>query len=105
MDDLLDEDFYVWYLNHERQFFARALVEFGGYTAAQAEQEALERYPYEPPNEDRGAVFHDLPWHWAMVRLHGDCFWVSRPELTYPPHDFGTQYMAAFSGEGLGGNS
>jgi len=90
----IDEADYVRYLNHERQFFARALVEFGGYNAAQADREALERYPYEPANPDRGWIFHDSPWHWAMIRLHGNCFWASQPDLTQPPHDYWEDYFA-----------
>ncbi len=95
----VNEGYYLRYLNHERQYFARALVEAGGFDEADAAREALFRYPYEPPNPDRGGVFHDLPWHWAMIRLHGHCFWMSKPELTYPPENFHREYMASLPDE------
>ena len=81
-----DEDEYRRYLDNERWLFALALSDYGGISPEQAEREALERYPYEPPDTlYRGIIFHDLAWHRAMIRLHGHMYWVSRPELQRMP--------------------
>ena len=84
-----DEGEYHRYLDDERRLFALALSGYGGMAAEQAEREALERYPYEPPDTPyRGIIFHDLAWHWAMIRLHGHGYWVSRPELQHMPEAY-----------------
>jgi hypothetical protein len=83
------EDEYVRYLHAERQLFAFVLVTFGEFSPEDAEREALERYPYEPPDtECRGLVFHDTSWHWAMLRLHGHGYWKSRPELVHDAESY-----------------
>lgn len=88
-DPWADEGEYARYLDNERRLYSLALVEHGGLSPEQASREALERYPYEPPATPyRGLIFHDLAWHWAMLRLHGHMYWVSRPELQQMPEAF-----------------
>lgn len=89
-DSTWTEEEYRDYLEEERRLFALALVEFGSFSEAMANKEALKRYPYEPPETPfRGLIFHDLAWHWAMCRIHGHGYWWSQPELQTPPESFG----------------
>lgn len=75
---------YLAYLEHERHLFAWCLVEHGGRTQEAAAREALEAYPYEPPEYAyRGFVFHDLAWHWAMLTIFRDDYWRTHPELAH----------------------
>jgi hypothetical protein len=73
---------YLADLAHERHMFAWCFVEYGGRTHEEAEQAALDAYPYEPPEEEyRGLKFHDLAWHWAMLTIFRDGYWRTHPEL------------------------
>jgi hypothetical protein len=73
---------YLAYVEHERHMFAWCLVEHGGWTQQAATQQALEAYPYQPPEDDcRGLRFHDLAWHWAMLTIFRDDYWRTHPEL------------------------
>lgn len=84
-----DEEEYQRYLECERRLFALALTHHGGMTPEQAKREALERYPYEPPDTSyRGMIFHEIAWHWAMIRLHGHEYSRSHPELRNAPESF-----------------
>lgn len=83
------EDEYVEYLHGERRGFAWAMQQNGGCTPAQAEAAALKRYPYEASDTPfRGFIFHDHSWHWAMLAIHGDFYWVEHPELLDPPPEY-----------------
>jgi hypothetical protein len=62
---------------------------YGGLTAAGADAAALERYPYESSEAAcRGLVFHDEAWHWAMLKIHQDGYWLTHPELASPPAEY-----------------
>ncbi|PKW00182.1 hypothetical protein ATK30_0269 [Amycolatopsis echigonensis] len=83
------EEEYVEYLAGERRRFAWVMQRHGGLPAAQAEAAALERYPYEARGKPyRGLIFHDESWHWAMLKIHGELYWVAHPELTQPSADY-----------------
>lgn len=83
------EEAYVEYLAGERRRFAWVMQRHGGRSAAQAAAAALERYPYEASDEPyRGLIFHDEPWHWGMLAIHGDAYWVKHPELAQPSADY-----------------
>ena len=84
-----DEESYCRYLVIERHFFALALRDYGGLSFEQSQHVALQRYPYEAVNEpERGLIFHDLAWHWAMLHLYGERYWDSRPELLNEPEAY-----------------
>ncbi|MEU7314920.1 hypothetical protein [Streptomyces sp. NPDC007083] len=84
-----DEDEYRDCLRSERRAYAWVMQHHGGLTPAEAEDAALEQYPYEPPDAPfRGLVFHDEAWHWAMLAIHGDRYVVEHPELVGPPHEY-----------------
>jgi hypothetical protein len=83
------EDEYAEYPHGERRCFAWVMRRYGGCTPAQAETAALERYPYEPNDAPfRGFIFHDHSWHWAMLAIHGNFYWVEHPELRDPPPEY-----------------
>ena len=83
------EDEYVAYLTSERRRFAWVMRRYGGLTAVQADAAALERYPYEASDTPyRGLVFHDEAWHWAMLKIHQDRYWLTHPELASPPAEY-----------------
>ena len=76
---------YLAYLSAERQLYAWVLRELGQWDASRAEAEALAFYGDEAPDApNRGLVFHDEAWHWAMLRLHGNGYWWTRPGLQTP---------------------
>ncbi|WP_084774556.1 hypothetical protein [Nonomuraea candida] len=83
------EEEYVTYLRGERRRFAWVMRRYGGLSPSEAEAAALNRYPYEPSDEAyRGLIFHDEAWHWAMLELYGDSYWIDRPELTHPSPEY-----------------
>ena len=42
-------------------------------------------YVYESKEDNyRTLVFHDEAWHWAMLKIFGDGYWRSKPELSSP---------------------
>ena len=85
-DDTWPEDEYVQYLRGERARYAWVMRTYGTMSSAQANEAADLRYPYEPPGTAfRGLVFHDEAWHWAMLALKGERYWLRYPELARPP--------------------
>lgn len=86
-----NEDEYTAYLGAERRRFAWVMVRHGGLSPDQAEAAALKHYPYEASDAKyRELVFHDRAWHWAMLTIHGDQYWIKHPELEQPS----AEYMA-----------
>ncbi|MBM7861216.1 hypothetical protein [Lentzea nigeriaca] len=86
-----DESEYLAYLESERTDFAWAMQHYGGLSADDARQAAVEFYEYEPPDAPyRGLVFHDLAWDWAMERIMARCdypYWHTHP-VPEPPPDY-----------------
>jgi hypothetical protein len=88
------ESEYVAHLNRERHLYAWCLVRFGSFDPAVAHREAELWYPYEPPSDPyRWLVFHDMAWHWAMLKIHGANYWLEDPTLEEPS----AQYWAELS--------
>lgn len=64
---------YSQYLEAERHLFAWCLMRIGGFSASDANAEALIRYPWESPEDEyRELVFHRTAWTWAIIRIFGD---------------------------------
>ncbi len=83
------EDQYVQYLQDERRCFAWVMQRYGSLNATQAELAAVQRYPFEASDAPhRGLVFHDEAWHWAMLRIYGEGYWVRHPELVEPSAEY-----------------
>jgi hypothetical protein len=81
-DNPWTEEKYVSYLEGSRHMFAWCLVTYGETSWPDAIAEAVKFYRYEPPDKPyRGLAFHDESWHWAMLKLHGERYWKSHPEL------------------------
>ncbi|MCB0062435.1 MAG: hypothetical protein KDE19_09975 [Caldilineaceae bacterium] len=73
------------------------LIHIGGYPEHEATQEALVFCEYEPPEEEyRWLVFHDEAWHWAMLEIYGNLYWLSKPELLEPSAEYGAEYKRKF---------
>ena len=84
-----DEDEYVECLRDERRRYAWVMQRHAGLDAIRAETAALKRYPFEAADAPyRGLVFHDEAWHWAMLAIHGDEYWVSQPHLVEPSAEY-----------------
>jgi hypothetical protein len=84
-----DEKGYVGYLNAERHLFAWCLVTHGSFSWRDAKSQAEQFYRFEPASEPyRGLVFHDEGWHWAMLKLFGERYWLARPDLESPSADY-----------------
>ena len=93
-----DEEEYCRYLNAERRGYAWVLSESGGLTPGAARAAALTQYPYERADQaQRGQVFHDEAWHRAMLRLHGELYWRTRPELLHPPVDYESVWDSGYA--------
>jgi len=82
-------------LASERHMFAWVLVRYGGVAQNRAEELARERYPSEPADAPyRGHVFHDEAWHWGMLALRGEGYWVADPSLESPPSEYRAEQQA-----------
>ena len=58
------------------------LKNIGNLSEKDARKEAKEFYKYEPVSEKlRWLVFHEDAWHWAMLKIKGENWWVDFPEL------------------------
>ena len=89
----MSEEVYCRCLDCERLLYAWCLSKSGGWTAEEPERKAREFYEYEPPDsKHRDLVFHKSAWDWAMFHVHGDGYWIRRPELAKPPEDFDREY-------------
>lgn len=87
-DDYPEEE-YLQDLADGRLDFAWILENVGNYSAETAKAEALERYPYQPPEDKyRWLIFHELPWHWAMLHLYGEGYWHTYPHLQEPSDEY-----------------
>jgi len=86
---MMTEKDYIEYLAHERHMFAWCLVTHGGVTRVAAQTQAEARYPFEIATEPfRGIIFHDMAWHWAMLALFGEQYWLSHPEFQFQSDDY-----------------
>lgn len=36
----------------------------------------------------RELVFHDGPWHWAMLKVHSVLYWLAHPDLAKPSAEY-----------------
>ncbi|WP_331728314.1 hypothetical protein [Streptomyces sp. NBC_00158] len=80
---------YLEYLLSERRAYAWVMRHHGGLAPEEAEEAASKWYEYRPPEETyRDLVFHEDPWHWAMVAIHGDWYMVDHPELAHPSPEY-----------------
>lgn len=80
---------YQEYLASERHMFAWVLVRYGSIAEDRAEELARERYPTEPADAPyRGLIFHDEAWHWGMLALRGEHYWIAAPSLESPPPEY-----------------
>ena len=83
------EDEYVNYLNMERNLYSWCLEHYGDFTHEEARKEALNFYIYQSEKEEfRGLVFHDEAWHWAMLKIYGENYWLTKPELSSPCENY-----------------
>ena len=91
------EDDYTAFLTAERHLYAWCLAKYGGITLPLALEEANRRYPYQPPNTPyRGMIFHDISLHWAMLKIYGELYWKSHPELEKPSAEYEVESARMF---------
>lgn len=84
-----DEASYLDGLEHERHMYAWCSMRHGGRSPEAAAREAAAFYAYEPAsNETHDLVFHDPAWDWAMLHLHGNCYWLSERTLETPTAEY-----------------
>ncbi|MGC4760353.1 hypothetical protein [Micromonospora trifolii] len=83
------EDEYLQYLHDERRRFAWVMQRYGGLSATQAETAAVRHYAFEASDAPyRGLVFHDDAWHWAMLEIYGEGYWIQHPDLAEPQAEY-----------------
>jgi len=93
-----DEISYRDYLAVERHMFAWCLMKLGGRSPPEANAAAERFYSYQAPSEPhRELVFHDEAWHWAMLELFGEEYWISRPGLESPSSDYRAEASRHFA--------
>jgi hypothetical protein len=69
-EDDWPEHEYAEHLESERANYAWTMQHYGGMSAQEAQQAALESYPYEPPDAPyRGLHFNKQAWYWAIDRI------------------------------------
>lgn len=83
----MEENEYVAAIAHGRHMLAWTLVRYGGVPANEAESQAREFYKYEPAETRDLLVFHDEPWHWAMLGVE-PLYWQVMPELASPTNEY-----------------
>lgn len=84
-----DETEYLEYLEHERHMLAWCLVRYSAVSPDVAARVATSFYLYQPASDpNRGLVFHDQAWHWAMLRICGAFYWTSDPKLETPSAEY-----------------
>jgi hypothetical protein len=82
---MTEEECYLQTLQHQRHLYRWCLQHVGEQSAEEAHQAAEAFYPYQVSTETyRELVFHDEAWHWAMLHLHGEGYWRTKPELAEP---------------------
>ena len=85
----IPESEYLSLLGHERHMYAWCLHRYAHIDAAEAEQRAKAFYVYEPPTvTNRGLLFHDFAWAWAMKHIFGSTVWQDRPDLCEPSAEY-----------------
>ena len=62
-----------------RREIVRCLVEYAGKSQVEAEALVDDRN-LAPEHDGDWIVFHELPWYWAMVIVHGHPYYGSPPE-------------------------
>lgn len=86
------EQEYLETLEHERHMFAWCLEHIGNLPKNIANEQAMAFYAYEPASaENRGLVFHDEAWHWAMLRIKGDGYWQNNRQIERPSEDYNAE--------------
>lgn len=76
-----------------RHLFAWCLIHYGQVPPESAREQAREFYPDQTPGcrYEREMLFHDEAWHWAMLRVVGDFYWIERPELAGASLEYDTE--------------
>jgi hypothetical protein len=88
-----DESEYLAQLAEERHLYKWCLMKYAVIDCDSAEKESIEFYPYEETEVHiRGLVFHDEAWHWAMLRVYGENYWVKNPGLEKPSIEYENEY-------------
>lgn len=80
-------------IEDSRHLFAWCLVRYGQVPEALAIEQARQRYPDQAPGceYEHALIFHDEPWHWAMLHVLGEGYWHQNPELAQPSLAYDTE--------------
>lgn len=80
-------------LEEQRHMYSWCLQNIGGHSKINADKKAEEFYKYEPVSDKhRNLVFHDDAWHWAMLYLKGEQYWLKNPELKSETKEYSEEY-------------
>ncbi|NMM91347.1 hypothetical protein B2J88_44800 [Rhodococcus sp. SRB_17] len=92
-----DEGEYTAYLLAERRCMAWALEMLGHLDPDAAAHFAKTMYPYESADDpDRGAIFHDQAWHYAMLRVFGEGYWQKHSDRLNPSTAYDDLWAATY---------
>ncbi|MCU7838546.1 MAG: hypothetical protein KZQ94_04085 [Candidatus Thiodiazotropha sp. (ex Troendleina suluensis)] len=92
MSEFTEEE-YVSSLKEQRHMYEWCLKNIGGLSDSDAKKEAEILYSYKPESEEhRYLVLHEDAWHWAMLKINGEQYWLSKPELETPSIKYSKEY-------------
>jgi hypothetical protein len=87
------EEEYVASLNEQRHMYVWCLKSIGGLSDSDANSEAESIYRYKSQSEEhRYLVLHEDAWHWAMLKINGELYWITNPELQTESVEYNQEY-------------
>lgn len=80
-------------IEDSRHLFAWCLMHYGQIAEELAIERARQRYPDQTAGHEyeHALLFHDEPWHWAMLHMKGEGYWQQHPELAQPSLEYDTE--------------
>ncbi|MEW8027632.1 MAG: hypothetical protein AB2806_07815 [Candidatus Thiodiazotropha sp.] len=87
------EEEYVVLLKEQRHMYEWCLKKIGGLSDSEANYEAESIYRYKSQSEEhRYLVLHEDAWHWAMLKINGEQYWLTNPELQTESAEYNQEY-------------
>ena len=93
--NVMSEDEYLAQLNQQKHMYYWCLINVGSFSLNKAKNEAEKLYKYEHQTEGyRWLIFHDDAWHWAMLKIHGEQYWLKDPNLENESKEYSQEWLS-----------
>ncbi len=90
----LNNSYYSEQIRIEKHMYKWCLIKYGSLNHELADKQANDFYNFESEdNEYKYIVFHEEAWHWAMIKIHGENYWIVDPSLKSIPSEYKDEYM------------